>query len=325
MVAAAAAVEQRIGETVVPQHYGHTYCPTWKVVTDGSLGDYRRGCEFVSPKLQGEAGLAQLEKVCEALTDFGCTVSRQAGFHVHVGAAGQPMSFFRKLVKLYQAYEPIIDGFMPASRRGSGNSYCRSLAAIPAAQIDQARTPLELASLIGRHSRAMEARYHKLNLASMARHGTVEFRQHSGTIDGRKACNWVLTCLRMVETAKGEVAFGNGAARQINTARPGSKAHQIGQMLLRPEGTTGPEICQIMGWPSVSVPAQARAAGLEVYTQRTGRVVRYFVRQPQAETTSAALVISLEGFCNLIKAFDGEREYLRTRTTNLGGTAAWTT
>jgi hypothetical protein len=325
--AAAQAVSQRIGETVISAHYGHGYSPNWMVKPDGSLRDHRAptGCadaEFVSPKLQGEAGLAQLAKVCEALTDFGCTVTFLCGFHVHIGAAGIQPAALKKLVRLYQTYEPIIDRFMPASRRASTSNWCRSVTAAAAAAINDAPSIGRLATVIGTAAGlSNDMRYVKLNLAAYARHQTVEFRQHSGTLDVRKTRNWVLTCLRMVVAAQGDINFGNFTSA-INRARPYTKTWQIGQMLLRENGATGPEICAAMNWPSVSVPAQARACGLEVYTQRTGRVVRYFVRRAQAEA-SASLDISLAGFCRLINSTVAETEYLRDRTTNLSGATPW--
>ena len=45
------------------------------------------------------------------------------------------------------------------------------------------------------------SRYHKLNLESLVRHGTVEFRQHSGTVDGEKMANWVMLVGGFVECA----------------------------------------------------------------------------------------------------------------------------
>ena len=307
--------------------YSHRPTAYWKLTTNGSLGDYSHGIEIVSPALpplQGQAGLNSLGRVCEALTDLGCTVNRAAGFHVHVGARNQPMRFWKNIARFYQAYEPVIDGFMPASRRASNNPYCRTLATTSPAAIEAATTIHDLANEFWRATRAGDGRYHKLNVTAHARHGTVEFRQHSGTIDARKTRNWVLTCLRMVHACKGNLAFGSTAASTaVNRARPGSKAYQIGQMLLRPEGTTGPEVCQAMGWPRVSMPAQARAAGLEVYSQRTGRVVRYFVRRDQPATTNTTLDISLHGFCMMIESSDNEREYLEARTHNLRGATPW--
>ena len=45
------------------ESYNHSARPTWKIVTDGSLGDYSRGAEIVSPVLSGEEGLAALATV----------------------------------------------------------------------------------------------------------------------------------------------------------------------------------------------------------------------------------------------------------------------
>ena len=305
---------------VVSYHTAHMTTPYWKLTTDGSLGDYTYGIEVVSPILHGtDADLAQLDAVCGALTDLGCTVTRRCGFHVHVGS-NLDLPTVKKTVRLYQAYEPIIDSFMPASRRAGSNQWSATLTTATVAAIDNATNKQDLARVIHRATGAANIRYHKVNCAS--RHPTIEFRHHSGTVDARKARNWVLTCLRMVDAAKGDLPLGTATTNPINTARPGSKAHQIGEMLLRPEGATGPEICAAMGWPSVSVPAQARAAGLEVYSSRMGRVVRYRVRRAQAES-APALDLTVAGFCRLIGSSDTETNYLETRANNLRSAAPW--
>lgn len=327
--ACAQAVTERLAGANVcrVEPYSHMATAYWKVTTDGSLGDYTLGIEIVSPALpplQGEAGLDQLAKVCEALTDLGCTVNRAAGFHVHVGASNESLRFWKNIARLYQTFEPVIDSFMPASRRASNNPYCRTLTTTPVANIEGALNVGHLASVIQNATRSGEARYHKVNVDAFRRHGTVEFRQHSGTIDARKTRNWVLTCLRMVEAAKGHLNFGTSTSNPVNRARPGSKAYQIGQMLLRPEGATGPEVCQAMGWPRVSMPAQARAAGLEVYSQRTGRVVRYYVRRDQtADANASNMTVTLDGFCALINSTDDEKAYLTARVANLRGNMPW--
>jgi len=274
--------------------------------------------------LTGRNAVEEVGNACEALTDFGATVTKQCGLHVHVGVADQAnnLEFFKRLVRLYQAYEPVLDTVMPASRRNSANGFCRSLASVPATTITDARSIPDLAEAIRRSSGAMERRYHKLNIDAFSRHRTVEFRQHSGTTDAHKTKIWMSICGKMVQAAKGEIAFGSMVNQPINTARRGSKAYLIGEMLLRPNGATGREICNAMGWPSVSVPAQARAAGLDVYSQRTGREVRYFVRRAGSQTPST-LEITIAGFCNVIGATADERAYLETRANNLRGTVAW--
>ena len=41
-------------------------------------------------------------------------------------------------------------------------------------------------------------RYYKVNLQSLSRYGTIEFRQHNGTIDAEKILNWVSFCTQFV-------------------------------------------------------------------------------------------------------------------------------
>lgn len=62
-----------------------------------------------------------------------------------------------------------------------------------------------------------------------------------------------------------------------------SKDHQIGEMLLRPEGVTRTEVLQATGWPSVSIPQQAGICGIEIVSQRSGREVRYWARNAALE------------------------------------------
>ena len=40
-----------------------------------------------------------------------------------------------------------------------------------------------------------------VNLASYARHGTIEFRQHSGSTNANKICNWITFCVHFVSKA----------------------------------------------------------------------------------------------------------------------------
>lgn len=319
--ACAAAINQRLGSlgTCQPESYNHIRRNNWKIVTDGSLGDYARGIEIVSPVLIGQQGLTAIEIVCRALSDFGCTVSKKCGLHVHVGVAGQPVQFFKNLVKLYSVYEPVIDSMMPLSRRASTNAYCRSMTTANPLAIDRARDFSGVVIAATGSSPRIENRFFKLNLVAFNRHSTVEFRQHSGTLDASKAKNWTVTCLRMVQAAKGQLSLG--AAPAENRARPGSKAHKIGEMLLRPEGVTGPEICTAMGWPSVSIPAQAQAAGLQITSQRTGRTVRYWAVNAQA--VSPATAITIDGFAQVIGASDEERSYMHQRASDLSGSVQW--
>ena len=184
------------GIEVTVEGYNHTTRPHWKLVTDGSLNG-NDTFELVSPILVGEAGLRELEKVCWVLDLCDMKVNGSCGLHVHIDAAGFSMETWRNLALSYKHLEPVIDKFMPASRRD--NYYCKGLGHVSDEMIRSARTVDELKSRIGN-------RYHKVNLEAYSRHKTVEFRQHSGTTNFTKMRNWVLFLHKLVTFAtRGQV------------------------------------------------------------------------------------------------------------------------
>ena len=237
--ALADAISRRLGQrnACQVQVYAHTVPTNWKIITDGSLGNYERGIEVVSPILRNQEGLDQVAIVCRALSDFGCTVNKKCGLHVHVGVGNASLKFWKDIVSLYSIFEPVLDKMMPPSRRASQNTYCRTMTTARMQDIQSASTFRTLSSVATPGSR-----YHKVNMQAYLRYRTIEFRQHSGTTDATKACNWILICLKMVHLAKHETfnyaSFNGNAPR--NTARPGTKNHLVVEMLLRPQGVTSP-------------------------------------------------------------------------------------
>lgn len=192
-----------VGLTAFVEDYNHRLSSGWKLTTDGSLDDYTRGTEVVSPILRGEDGIAEMKKVIRTIERFGCSVNRTCGFHVHVGVRGldhERVGFFKELFATYARFEPVLDQLMAPSRRQNANSYCRSvkLASDVESRAKAARNVNEFRTAIGSGD---YNRYRKLNLESFWRHGTVEFRQHQGTLSSQKAENWVRLCLRMVAHA----------------------------------------------------------------------------------------------------------------------------
>lgn len=160
-----------VGINVHSESYNHTTSRHWKIVPDGSLSN---GFEVVSPILVGEAGLEQLRTVCTALDDMGGLVNRNCGYHVHFDAADLQLKHIRTIVTRYAAHESEIDAFMPSSRRGSTNIYCKGMAMLTSQSNFQNATTL--AALIA----AQSGRYFKVNMQSHHRYGTIEFRQRLG-------------------------------------------------------------------------------------------------------------------------------------------------
>ncbi len=182
------------GLDVRAESWGHVTRTWWKIVTDGSLNNYTRGAEFVSPVLKGQEGLGQVEKLCRALTRMGAKVNKTCGLHVHVGAANITSEELTRLLKLYGRNERTIDRLMPESRRN--NRYCGSVI-IPERLCETVQEVLQAIRCTSYQSN----RFRKLNAASWWSHRTVEFRQHSGSVEADKVCNWVQFCLYMTRFA----------------------------------------------------------------------------------------------------------------------------
>ena len=175
--------------------YNHDTRTHWKIVSDASVDG---GFEVVSPVLKGRGGLSELEKVCNALVNAGARIRKCCGLHVHLGTDDfkTDIGVWKNLYKNYAALERTIDSFMPPSRRH--NQYCRSMRVCDwNAKIESAANLRMLESAVTGGSR-----YFKLNSQSYWRHKTVEFRQHSGSVEFEKVRNWILFCARFVEFSR---------------------------------------------------------------------------------------------------------------------------
>jgi hypothetical protein len=197
-----AALVTAAGVDCRAETYNHDVRTWWKVVTDGSLGNYQRGVELVSPILQGEDGFRQIRAVCRALAQAGAKITKKCGLHVHVGVARQPLSFFKRLARSYSSAQAAINTVLAPSR--TWNTFCSPLR-INQAALDAATNLNEFAYAVGQvpglSNARSSSRYRAVNFMSFWQHETVEFRQHQGTIEAPKAENWVRLCLRMCQAA----------------------------------------------------------------------------------------------------------------------------
>ncbi len=179
------------------QGYNHNDNDTYyKIVTDGSLTG-RDTAEIVSPILKGAKGLESLRIVCETLQEIGATVNRSCGLHVHIGASTFDIHRWRNLYVNYARLEPIIDGFLPKSRRANNNTFCKSISLLPMIEneILRCNDTYDIRRVFG-------SRYYKVNMEAFFRHNTIEFRQHSGTIDYKKISMWLSFLQKLVTFSK---------------------------------------------------------------------------------------------------------------------------
>ena len=202
------------GVTTVSEDYNHETRTHWKLVTDSSIG--RSGVELVSPILKGEDGLRQVRTVCDVLTRIGATVNTKTGFHVHHDITGYTLRDWKMLLLQYIKHEDTVSAFLPVSRHA--NRYCKKLStrwsSLDAAFADiQKQTTVENLMMVANGY----DRYYTINVTNWSLRGSVEFRQHCGTVDADKVVSWVLLTQAMVEYAK--------VLRYFNTQGSESKAN----------------------------------------------------------------------------------------------------
>ena len=182
------------------ENYNHLTRSHWKIVTDSSLSGRNSG-EVVSPKLQGQAGFSQLQKVCQALNEMRAQVNRTCGVHVHLNSTDMSIEQIINVFDRYADAEAEIDAMMPRSRRNS-----RWCANCVKGTFRNHNTKRSVAGGAGR--------YYKVNLTNIAERGSIEFRQHSGTTEFVKIANWISILMQFVE-ASNNLLNTSGSARRI--------------------------------------------------------------------------------------------------------------
>lgn len=186
------------GIECVDEGYNHITRFHWKIVRDSSVSGINSG-ELVSPVLSGELGMNQVSLVCEALAEVGAKVNKSCGFHVHFGVDDLNVEDFKRLVNLYSLNAPVIESFLARSRRDS--FYCKVHTMYELTRIASARTIAELSS-----ESVSGDRYHAINFQAYTRHGTIEFRQHQGTVEFAKISAWVYFGMAMIRQSKRTVS-----------------------------------------------------------------------------------------------------------------------
>lgn len=158
-------VENRSGE------YGRSSADHWVLCYDQSCG-----LELTTPALKGQTGLKELKAYTNVLNslahDQKIKITPHCGGHVHFGNFGS-LSVARAFREQYRRNETWIDQVVPASRRGSNNTYCRSI--------------INDGTL-----RSENEKYQKVSLRKFTSNGTLEVRHAAGTLNFLKIVNWVV-------------------------------------------------------------------------------------------------------------------------------------
>ena len=173
-----------------------------------------------------------IRDVCRVLENLGCQINRSCGLHVHISNApltgtnaadytgasiaefhhtgnylashGEPLDavIVKDIMQRYERQQDTINTMLARSR--THNRYC---APLDARRLENATTIQEL----------NHGKFFAINLDTWRR-GTIEFRQHGGTIDADKIINWVKFLVNLVEhTVENRVENGT---RTIVTDTP---------------------------------------------------------------------------------------------------------
>jgi len=168
----------------------------WKGITDCSLNGNAPmgyvGREYVSPPLQPSQLFRQLFKVLEVLERNGVKVRKTCGLHVHCDAKGYTPKRLQYVINHAVKSEQAIDKMLAPSRRGD-SPYSRSMRSM----LDTA-----ICQDTGRVRSGGEFRYRNVNLTAFDKHGTIEFRQHQGSLDFGKIVCWIALCQATTERCR---------------------------------------------------------------------------------------------------------------------------
>lgn len=173
----------------------------WEVKTDGSLYNGPTGftgLEIVSPtpplNTDNPGDIKAVRKLCETLQNKGFAVDEHCGLHVHLDAEGLSVDEVKRIFVRYSNFEETIDSFMPTNRRGnvyyakSGKSRVGTIESLDS-------VPSIIRSLTG-------DRYYRVNLCSIYQHNSIEFRQHSASINPDTILRWVAFLEQFVKASK---------------------------------------------------------------------------------------------------------------------------
>lgn len=182
--------------------YTHEVMPRWKIVTDASVSSQGTGrgtgLELVSPIMKGEEGLREVEKVLNAIDGAGGKVNTTCGLHVHIDTAGMGSIQRKNFFYAYVRNQDLMDRLVSKSRRNNRHYTQRY----------ETERAIEYYADCVEAGRGGNSRFFTVNTCSIPKYGTLEFRQHQGTLNGKKVMAWVQMLLAIAYKASQTTEIG---------------------------------------------------------------------------------------------------------------------
>lgn len=196
----------------------------WKVVYDGTHShDGRDIYEFVSNPIVGAPNIEDMVNELVPILQKYCDVDRDCGFHIHFDILGKYhfrrrvdtstpdgkyrairnkpcRKFIGELMRNMHYFQPVFDAVVAPSRRA--NNFCKPIPNVANLgnknEIEEfahnkngwfQEDPTQILPNTDRYGN--NRRYHCINLECLKSYGTVEYRQHQGTLNISKILNWM--------------------------------------------------------------------------------------------------------------------------------------
>jgi hypothetical protein len=189
-------ITDKCNVTVVNESYNHSTRPHWKIVYDGSVSNSAPsgyfGCELVSRKQYGAKGIFEIFRVLKTIAD-NSKITKNCGFHIHVDFYKAPKQVVFEMLRVWNKIEPIFNFLVPDSR--INNTYCKAFSV-------GREDATYYKRIINEERYGSVDRYKSINIVSLARYGTIEFRKPAGTTNPEKAVAQILFFLKLVEKVK---------------------------------------------------------------------------------------------------------------------------
>lgn len=188
----------------------------WKVEADGSLRNRPECCEYVFAKpLDHEEAIKAVNWLVDKHKENGtvCNWSFRCSTHVHLNVQKMPVTTLLKLVYTYYIFENLLVKW--AGKDREGNRFCLRLA-------DSAEIPFTLEQVFSSNLADINEnaiRYAALNLGSLRKYGSIEFRALSGTTDVKRINSWlnaIISLEKYAQEAESIESIFNEAKENIN-------------------------------------------------------------------------------------------------------------
>lgn len=178
----------------------------WVNHSDGSLRN--NGCEFVTGvqiynnvlPLKGKDLVDALDVIYDHLTRFepDAEVSERTSVHIHIDFSEFTVDELSTFIILYTIFEKVL--FEYAGMNRYNNLYCSPITA-------DAKLFQKISKSLYSHSLALViqqacAKYSAMNLHSLTKLGTIEFRMHRGSTDTSKILEWINILLSLRQYSK---------------------------------------------------------------------------------------------------------------------------